>query len=355
MSDTVSGAAQATLAGLLLASGVALAAGGCASLTAAGSRLGTPADKTAIDEDDFHCARAIIDWGSPYRLPLAGAETDPALAAHLEVLPYRARRAALAAGLEPLLARLLAGRDDAHGAPTLEGLTLEQDLTLRIMAFHSQMVAATFEAGCTADMIQKVLPEITHEEQTRQLRIAIGSLVLAAAGSMAAGASTLHNSSSMAPAIIDIVAGGGIAGLSIAALTRTEHSIRVAHSRNRLLPLWRGSDPDHLYPSFVFRMLMLPDAAGGTSPRDRLMAGWKADIEKRPAAEQAAARELLLGDGGVYDETLLILRAEMFELLQSTIQGLARDLELLNRSLVRSLTNESPSPPSFPPEVVPTR
>jgi hypothetical protein len=147
-------------------------------------------------------------------------------------------------------------------------------------------------------------------------------------------------------------AGVGTAVLGIAALTHEERSIRFAHSRNRLVPLISGIDPDHLYPPFVFQMLTLPDASDGKSPRDELLEAWQRDLERNlPATEQSAARDRLLGDGGSYDETLLTLRADMFEALESKIQGLARDLELLNRSLVQSLSTPDGRTP--PPSVVP--
>jgi len=323
------------LAPALLAS-AALATGACASTT-----LVTP--KT-VDERDFHCARAIMDGTSPYRMPLAGGEPDPALAAHLAGLPYRARRAALAAGLEPLLARLLAAHQaTASGPASVESLNLEEELALRMLAFHAQIESAAFEAGCTADMLQKVLPEFAHREQSRQLTIAIGSVVAGALSGIAAGIWSLENSASRFPAIIGIAGGGATAALGTAALTHGTGVVRLDHARNRLVPVLRGTDPDHLYPSFVFRMLTYPDASDGKSPRDELLAAWQRQMEDNiEGPDQAAARERLLSDGGTYDEPLLTLRAEMFESLESTIRGMARDLELLNRSLVRSLT---PLPP----------
>ena len=233
---------------------------------------------------------------------------------------------------------------------------MENELTLRVVAFHSQLLAAAFEAGCTADMIQKLLPDFTHKEQSRQLTITVASLVVASVGSIVAGAWAIEDMSSRGPAVVGVGAGVGTAVLGIAALTHEERSIQFAHSRNRLVPLANGADPDHLYPAFVFQMLTFPDASDGKSPRDELMEAWQRDLERElPATQQAAARERLLGDGGSYDETLLTLRADMFEALESKIQGLARDLELLNRSLVRSLSvpDGSAAPPSTAPLPLP--
>ena len=290
---------------------------------------------------------------APIEMTLAGPERDPALAVYLDPLPYNARRAAQAAGLEPLLARILAARAASSDTPSVDLLAMENELTLRVVAFHSQLLAAAFEAGCTADMIQKVLPDFTHKEQSRQLTITVASLVVGAVGSIVAGAWAIEDMSSRGPAVVGVAAGVGTAVLGIAALTHQERSIQFAHARNRLVPLVTGVDPDHLYPPFVFQMLTLPDASDGKSPRDELLEAWQRDLERNlPAGEQAAARDRLLSDGGSYDETLLTLRADMFEALESKIQGLARDLELLNRSLVRSLSapdgRRTPPPATSP-------
>jgi len=128
-------------------------------------------------------------------------------------------------------------------------------------------------------------------------------------------------------------------------------------ARNRLTPVWLGADPDHLYPSFVFRMLTFPAAAGGRSPRDQLLETWrrKLDEQSSDAADRSAAERLLLGQGGVYDDDLLTLRADMFEGLESAVNGMTRDLELLDRSLVRVLGSPmvpeavAPFPTTAPP------
>jgi hypothetical protein len=293
-----------------------------------------------------------MDKNSPYRMPLADREEDPALVANLAGMPYKARRAARAAGLEPLLARLLAARhavpevaadgptDRSLASPSSASLALEEELTLRLVAFHAQVAAAAFEAGCTADMIQKLLPLFARREQSRQFSIAVASLVTGALAGMTAGVWSLSSDDPRGPAIVGIVGGVTTTALGIAALVHEEHAVAFEHPRNRLTPIARGSDPEHLYPSFVFRMLTSPDDSdGGRTPRDELLAAWQLQLDHAVAAsEQGGTRRLLLGQGGHYDDQVLALRAEMFESLESAVQGIARDLELLNRSLVRSLT-----------------
>ena len=315
-------------------------------------------DPPATNESDFHCARATMGRDSPYRMPLAGPESDPRLAAELAVLPAEARRTALAAGLEPLLARLLDERARTGTELSPQQLLMQDALLARVVAFHAQVSAAAFEAGCTADMIQKALGERAHHEQSRQVAIAIGSLVAGAVAGVAAGVWGLSDGSSKGPPITAIAGGVASTALGAAALTHEDPPLGFRHSRNRLTPLWLGADPDHLYPSFVFRMLTFPAVSGSRSPRDELLETWHHKLGEQwaDAAERAAAERLLLGEGGVYDDDLLTLRAEMFEGLESMVNGMTRDLELLNRALVRVLASPlvpeagaAPPTPAPPP------
>jgi hypothetical protein len=82
--------------------------------------------------------------------------------------------------------------------------------------------------------------------------------------------------------------------------------------------------------------------------REELVEAWQ---KQMPAEQRERALEVLLGNGGHYGETLLSLRAEMFHNLESAVHGEARDLELLNRYLVRSLTSPLPGESLSPPKL----
>jgi len=45
-------------------------------------------------------------------------------------------------------------------------------------------------------------------------------------------------------------------------------------------PLEQGTDPDHLYPTFVFRMLTFTEPAQTYSPRDVLLASWRRELAR---------------------------------------------------------------------------
>jgi hypothetical protein len=303
-----------------------------------------PSDVGALDEAEFHCARAAMPASSPYRMPLAREEPDSALAARLDVLPARSRRTVLAAGLEPLLARILEERATS-AEPSFELLEREHELELRLNALSAQVSAVEFEARCTSDMIDKTASGLGQREQGRQLMLAAGSLVLGAAIGTAAGAWALIDDESHGPIVLGIAGSGAAVGFGALALTHEMHPIHFVHTPNRLTPLERGSDPDHLYPTFVFRMLTFPQPAQEPSPRDEMLSVWQRELDEYvPPNEAPAANALLRGSGGRYDESLLALRARRFQHLEFSVQGMARDLELLDRSLVRLFTMPGSAP-----------
>lgn len=302
------------------------------------------ADRAPLDELDFRCAREPMRGDSPYRMPLARQETDPVLAAQLDVFPPRARRAVLAAGLEPLLSRILQERA-ASTVPSFELIEREHELELRLNALTAQVSAVEFEARCTSDMLQRIAEGLGQREQSRQLAIAATSLVAVAALGTAAGVWALLDDNSHGPIVVGIVGSGAATALGIMALTRDQPPIRFVHQPNRLTPIEQGTDPDHLYPTFVFRMLTFPEPYQPQSPRDVLLASWQRELEQTlSASETASASVLLRGRGGWYDETLLGLRARRFQQLELSVQGIARDLELLDRSLVRLFTMPGSAP-----------
>jgi hypothetical protein len=90
----------------------------------------------------------------------------------------------------------------------------------------------------------------------------------------------------------------------------------------------------------VFRLLTLP-APAGLSPREQLLRSWQELIEEGvPAEQRAEASALLYGQGGLYSQELLALRERMYDALETQLNALARDLELLDRFLVRQLAQE---------------
>ena len=301
----------------------------------------TPEERDPWEGRGTECVRAFLGKDSPYGEPVLRSIDDALLAN----VPAEARRTARAAGLEPLIASALERAHDAE--PSVALLSTKQDLGLRLISLETQLAAVIFEAECTGELIEAMAFELDQAQQSRGLVLAVASLVVGAAFATGAGVWDLTGTDSPGPAVLALSGGIGSAALGAAAFAPRASSLRYEHARNLLVPILRNDDSEQLYPAFVFRLLTLPIRSDTPSPREQLLATWQRLIRDNVKPEQQARAEALLyGAGGMYSEELLALRERMFDALETQLNALARDLELLDRFLVRELAPpERPEPP----------
>lgn len=322
---------NARLAAPLLVAALLGGGAGCAPQVSVGRPTRTPRRAVVMSEADHaRCVRGAPGRASPYRDDLPGAETDPTRAAYLEALSPEARRAAVAAGVEPLLASLLHERALSGGEPTLAILAKRQALEARLGSLGSQLLTVEFEAECTIARIQTTLGELDEDERARQLGLAVASLIVGAGTATAAGIWDLTGQSARGPAILGIAGGSASTVIGAATFVPRPRSVVFVHEHNLLRPIVEGEDPERLYPTFVFRLLTLPTVDGSPTPREVLLAEWRATIAHAvPEDERERAEAVLFGVGGVYDPELLAVRQRLFESLESGADALARDIDRL--------------------------
>lgn len=276
--------------------------------------------------------RPFLGRDSPYG-ELTSPPVDEPL---LETVPPDAHRTMLAAGLSGMVGEAL--RDARAPGMTVETLSRRQDLGMRLISLETQLAAVIFEAECTGELIEAMAFELEDRGDQRELRFAIASLVVGAIAATAAGVWDLAEPDSKGPAVLGL--SGGVGGAALGALAFVEQSPHMSfrHEHNLLSPVVAGHDEHELYPAFVFRLLTLPGARDTPSPRERLLQRWAELIaEVVPAQRRAEVTRMLYGQGGVYDQELMKLRERMYDVLESELNAQARDLELLDRFLVRAL------------------
>lgn len=322
--------------GLLMA-GVLLT--GCHAATRASRLHAGASDALVISEARIAaCPRSPGGAGATYRDTLPGAVTDSMRARALAVLPPAARRTALAAGLEPLIADVLLAQERAGTRPTVEVIAARQQLDAALASLPPQLLAVEFETECNIALMQDALAERGGDRERWTVRYTVASLLVGAASVLVSGAWDLTGTESNGPVVAGLVGAVATTGLGLATLAPPARPIVFRHAPNQLTPIARDADPDRVYPTFVFRLLTLPAAAGGPTPRARLLATWRERIAQQvPAARHAAAEALLWGGGGVYDDELLTLRRGLSEELEATLDGFARDIDLLHVTLARLL------------------
>ncbi len=288
------------------------------------------------------CIHGATGRDSLYRLELPGPVTDPALVAAVAQFPASVRRTAVAAGLEPLLANILIERERSmqQGAPTPELLAMRDELAARMYTLETQLTAMEFEVDCVRALINARLSDYAERETDRQVALTIGSLVVGAAAALAAGIWDLANSETAhpdvpeGPLLVGIAGAVGTTAFGTAVLVPEPQPIVYEHAHNVLEPVHRGADDDFVFPTFVFRLLTLPTAEGGPTPRDQLLSTWSTMIEDDvPSEQRALAEQILYGRGGVYGPRLLTLHQALLEELGATLDGLARDIDMLASSI----------------------
>ncbi len=289
-----------------------------------------------------------MDRFSPYRMPLADPVTDPESISYLADFPAEARRTARAGGLEPLLVELLRAKEANQGEPSLRLLSLQAELLLRLSALETQVLSIAYEVHCTAGQVKEVVDELDRREHQRQFTLAVSSLVVGAVGGTASGVLALNDhGNGKGPTIVVVASGLATAVLGAMSLVRQDPRVILLHRHNLLGPVWRGSDPDHLFPSFAFRMLNMPRDAEHGSPRSVLVGAWSAGFAAG-GPWHVPIESTMYGAGGSYTRELVDLRQAQLEGLESAVQAIGRDLELLNRYLVRKITGTPPAPWGLP-------
>ncbi len=307
-----------------------------------------PGDRHALvtDERDSDCGHPDMGREGPYRFPVAGPVDDPESKAYLEGTPSEARRTAQAAGLEPLLVAMIREetRVGAELTPALVGL--RDDLTMRLVAMESLVASAVFEVHCTKAQIDEVLEELDRREQNRQSTLAVASVILGALSGIAAGTLSLAAPDSPSSTIVGIGGATLSAGVGALALYRPDVAVRLDHQHNLLAPIWRADDPDHLYSTFLFRMLTLPDGSADGSPRATMVRAWVKEIERANLPSPEIAERVLYGEGGRYSRALVQVRQQNFAKLEDSLRSIDRDLELFERFVLKKLFMPTATPPA---------
>lgn len=339
--------------GALVIGASSIVLGGC-SIALVPGRPTTPHPETLEVEERsaMRCVHGTPGRAGAFREELDGPVTDLELMAHLEPFDARVRRTAVAAGLEPLLARVMRERDRlANGSGSREALlAMRDELSSRMFALQTQLLAMEFEVDCVRNLINGVLSDYQEAETDRQLALTIASLVVGAGTGIASSLWDVGNSAvdeplwEEGPFWTAIVGAAATTALGVAVLVPEPAAIVYVHEHNVLAPIVAGEDPELIYPTFIFRMLTLPVALGA-SPRDELVGVFDDMLEERvPDDRRALARAIVFGGGGIHDVGLLQLHQDLLEELGASLDMLAQDIDLFGSSVAVVLSAHEMAP-----------
>lgn len=316
----------------------ALVAGSCTTMRPA-VPVAAPRGAVVIDAAETRdCLRTTVGRAGLGDGALPGAVEDAELLVHLAQVPADVRRTARAAGLEPLLATLLRAQATGQDRRSIEQVAMRLQVVMRISTLEIELAALLFEADCTGDQMEAALLELERQAGKQELALTIASIAMGALAGLGAGLWDVQGTDSKGPAVLGIAGGVATAALGGAAFVPRRGRVVFAHGRNLFVPVMAGQDPQRMYPTFVFRMLTSAAGSGEPTPRDELLGEWQRIVDEAiPAPRRALAREILHGDGGVYDGALIDVRERMYDALESQLNAFDRDLEALYRFFGRVL------------------
>ncbi len=275
-------------------------------------------------------------------VPRIASIERPELTARLAELPPEVLRVAQAAEVDGLLSTLLDGQDSTRDL----AIAAKLHLVMRLSSLEIEVASLLFHTQCIGNQMDSVLRELDRRQRSREVALTVSSILMGAAAATAGGVWELRGGGGDGPAALGIAGGVTAASLGLAAFVPERRAVVFPHDRNLLAPIARGADPQGLYSSFVFHMLVTPPVGGGPSSRDEILEDWGHILrEAVPVSQRDLAESLLYGAGGVYDRRLLDVRERMFDVLESHVNTVDRDLELLYRFSSRLVEVSAPAGP----------
>ncbi|MBX3248314.1 MAG: hypothetical protein KF901_14130 [Myxococcales bacterium] len=205
----------------------------------------------------------------------------------------------------------------------------------RLSLLRSELAATMAEVDCLGDQLEDLQDELVERARTSERRFTIASIVIGAISGLGAGIIELADDNHRAAPVVAIVGGVASAVLGVVAAVRPAPRVSITHQRNLLRALWR--EEEHALPTSVGQLLVTPRVGAERSAREQIRGRWRELIEAQAPAERerAALEALLFGDGGDYDVEQLRLREAMLEELETEVDLMNLDLELLARELLR--------------------
>jgi hypothetical protein len=298
---------------------LALLAAGCAPLREAAPRFSS--GRLCAQRDEVPVARpaASLRAVSVQRLAAAG-------------FPRPAIEVAEAIEATDALLRLVELERTPRGETALLAARLR--VSEIIMLSMLDLASTLAEIDCEGERGDQLQNRLQAAQDRLARRLGVAGILVGAGTAAATGGLSLAGAAT-AGSIAGIVGGAAEAGVG-AALLMGSADATLRTPRNLLREVWEQPATPRLLPPSVWRYLTLSD---GTAPRrlDLLLSEWRGpDILGEPGSQTERERApLLLGEGGVYDVSLLGVRGSMFDLLEASVGLMHQDLRLLLGVLAR--------------------
>ena len=213
---------------------------------------------------------------------------------------------------------------------------VRQYLSDRLMMSFFEVNSVVGRVDCEVTRANHVASALDELRDNRARRYEITAIVGDALIGIVGGALTIALQETAA-GIADIVGGSLGASFGLAAgLTGGEHEFFHPDKTNLLRELWEAPQAPTVFPVSVWRFLNWPlsEDAEYRTRRDELIAEWRNDGLIGESGKLDRRATLFLGRGGTYDIDDLYARAQMLEVVKTSLSVMMQYLYLLSQEVL---------------------
>jgi hypothetical protein len=211
-----------------------------------------------------------------------------------------------------------------------------QHLSDRLVMIFFEVNSVTGRVDCEATRANHVANALAEMQDQRVRRYAITAIVGDALIGIVGGALTLA-AKETATGIADIIGGSFATGFGLAAgLTGGEHAFSHPEQTNLLRELWEAPQVPTMFPISVWRFLNWPlsEEADYRTRRDELIAEWRYDGLISESSQLDRRATLFFGTGGTYSIDDLRARAQMMEVIKTSLSVMMQYLYLFSQEVL---------------------
>jgi hypothetical protein len=211
-----------------------------------------------------------------------------------------------------------------------------QHLADRLVMIFFEVSSVAGRVDCEATRANHVANALAEIKDQRVQRYAITAIVGDALIGIVGGALSIA-SQGTAAGVADIVGGSFATGFGLAAgLTGGEHKFFVPEQTNLLRELWEAPPVPTMFPVSVWRFLNWPlsEDADYRTRRDELIAEWRYDGLIGESSQLDRRATLFFGTGGTYSIDDLRARAQMMEVIKTSLSVMTQYLYLLSQEVL---------------------
>lgn len=237
--------------------------------------------------------------------------------------------------LLPLLHQL--ARLEANQDAFTKTNRVRQRLLTRLQLATLEVSSLVAELECEVHRADEVQDRLKNSQERRRTSQTLLSVILGGFVNVVTGGFGIATGAGNTAHIVSI-AGGTMEVLFGTSANFTKVRQEFRHPHNHLAKIWTGEESPSYFSPSIWRFLTKANRRdlGGQSLRDVLLRDWQEEdrLGKSGSEQEKQRIALILGTGGIYDADDLHIREAMLYQLESVIELMHQEQEILLREVL---------------------